>query len=416
MEYSSVISSTAYLRHLKIIIQLLSMNKIFITAIVVFALVSCDNESQKENNSNTMKNKTSDMIEGKDYVLLKRFRITDDYGFSQPVEVSSFLLPADWQVTGGVQWDGRKKCIPEMMQASLQAQSPDGAFELMMFPATQFDWSDDPVYLDAMKRGFNRQSCTIGQPMDAAGYISNNIAPYFNAQATSANVIDALQQQMDEAAMQMTNTARNAGNNAYTHRGSAAEGILQFNDGKEGLAFCTVMQTIVTLPGTQGGMTSSYYSYVSLRLVLKYEAGNEKKARKIMSTFFSSARINPTWSEAVQRFFYAIGKGAQDEGWKQIQISYKAQQEIGENIVRSWEARQNRNNATGSTEEINSQFSQYLRGVDSWTDDDGNKVELTSGYSNAWSRSDGSYILSNNPAFDPNVEVHGTQTWNRLRQ
>jgi hypothetical protein len=84
--------------------------------------------------------------------------------------------------------------------------------------------------------------------------------------------------------------------------------------------------------------------------------------------------------------------------------------------VRSWEARQNRNNAAGSTEEINSQFSQYLRGVDSWTDDNGNKVELTSGYSNAWSRSDGSYIMSNNPAFDPNVEVQGTQTWSRLRQ
>jgi uncharacterized lipoprotein NlpE involved in copper resistance len=392
------------------------MNKIFTTALVVLTFVSCNNQSSTENKSDTVKSKSTDMVEGKDYVLLKRFRITDDYGFSQPVEVSSFLLPANWQVTGGVQWDGRKKCIPEMMQASIQAQSPDGAFELMMFPTTQFDWSDDPIYLDAMKRGFNMQSCTIAQPMDAAGYISNNIAPYLNAQVKSANVIDGLQQQMDEAAMQQTNTARSAGNNAYTHRGSAAEGVLQFNDGKEGLAFCTVMQTLVTLPGTQGGMTTSYYSYVSLRLVLKYEAGNEVIARKIMSTFFSSARVNPIWSNAVQAFYYAVGKGAQDEGWKQIQISHQAQQEIGENIIRSWEARNNRSNAAGSSEEINSQFSQYLRGVDSWTDDDGNKVELTSGYSNAWSRSDGSYIMSNNPAFNPNVELGGTQSWGRLTQ
>ena len=48
------------------------------------------------------------MIEGKDYIILKRFRVTDEYGFNQPVEVSSFVLPANWQVNGSVQWNGRK--------------------------------------------------------------------------------------------------------------------------------------------------------------------------------------------------------------------------------------------------------------------------------------------------------------------
>jgi hypothetical protein len=36
------------------------------------------------------------------------------------------------------------------------------------------------------------------------------------------------------------------------------------------------------------------------------------------------------------------------------------------------------------------EFGKYLRGVENWTDATGNKVELTSGYSNAWSRNDGS--------------------------
>lgn len=104
----------------------------------------------------------------------------------------------------------------------------------------------------------------------------------------------------------------------------------------EGLAFCTVMQTIVTTPGTQANI-SNYYSYISLRLVLKYSKGNETVARKIMSTFFSSVRINPVWSQAIERFFMLLVK-AQDEGWKQIQITQQAQQEIGNNILRSWEA------------------------------------------------------------------------------
>ncbi len=285
------------------------MYKLFIAASFISVLISCNNQSSVKNNSDTVKSKTTDMVERKDYVILKRFRITDEYGLSQPVEASSFVLPANWQVTGNVKWDGMKKCIPEMMQASLQANSPDGAFELMMFPATQFDWSDDPVYLDAMKRGFNPHSCAISQPMDAADYITNNIAPYVNAQVKSANVIEGLQQQMDEAAMQMTNTARSAGNYAYTHRGSAGEGVLSFTDGKEGLAFCTVMQTIVSLPGTQGGTTSSYYSYVSMRIVLKYEAGNEALARNIMSTFFQQRKNKPGMGRSCAAFLYCCWQG-----------------------------------------------------------------------------------------------------------
>ncbi len=114
----------------------------------------------------------------------------------------------------------------------------------------------------------------------------------------------------------------------------------------------------------------------------------------------------------MQRFFIAVGKGAQDEGWKQIQISHKAQQEISDNIVRGWEARNNRSSATADGEDNITQFGQYLRGVDSWNDEQGNKVELTSGYTNAWSKGDGNYLMSNNPAFDPNVEFN--EDWKRL--
>lgn len=126
-----------------------------------------------------------------------------------------------------------QKCFPEMIQASVKATSPDGDYELMLFPVTQFDWSTDAVQLDAMKRGFYPHACYIAQPLDVtAGYISNALAPYVKAQVKSASIIPELQQ-MDAGAMQMTNTAKRAGNSAYSHRGSAAEGLLQFDDGKE---------------------------------------------------------------------------------------------------------------------------------------------------------------------------------------
>jgi len=388
------------------------MHKILIAIFYVSALTSCtEQEAGKNTTGSTAKDK-SNMQEGKDYIILKRFRLEDKQGFSQPIEASSFVLPANWKVNGNVEWNGMNKCIPEIVQASMQATSPDGEYELTVFPVTQFDWSDDPVYLDAMQRGFNMHSCNIAQPQDAAGYIRSALAPYLKAQVKSAGIITALQQQMDAGAAKMTQQARSAGNNAYSHSGSAAEGILQFSDGKEGMAFCTLMQTIVTLPGTQGQMAHTFQSYVSMRVVLKYTNGNAVMARKIMSTFFTSARINPQWLNAIQNMYIKIGQNAQDETWKQIQIAHAAQQEISNNIVRSWEAR-NKTAADNNTMGTDG-FGQYLRGVETYTDGSGNSVELTSGYGNAWTKGDGSYLLTTHAAFDPNVELGGTQSWEKL--
>jgi hypothetical protein len=402
-----------------------AMYKLLIASLLAGSLLSCTGQTNGKNKNaanskGTSNNKQiSNMQEGKDYIILKRFRVVDNQLFNQPVEATSFLLPANWQVNGALHWDITKKCLPEILQGSVQAQSPDREYEFTMFPATQFDWSTDPVYLDAMQRGFNLHSCNISRPLDAAGYISQSIAPYMKAQVKSAKTITDLQQMMDAGAMQMTNAARQGGNTAYSHRGSAAEGILKFADGKEGLVFCTVMQTILTMPGTQGNMAQNYQCYVSMRMVLKYKAGNEAMARKIMSTLFSSTRINPQWSTAVQKIFADISRNAQIEIGQRIEIARRAQEEIGNNILRNWEAINSRGSGSGSSSNTDANsdgFGKYLRGVDSWTDEGGNKVELTSGYSNAWSKGDGSYIMSNNPAFDPNVELGGTQSWGRLKQ
>jgi hypothetical protein len=389
------------------------IHKILSAAGLISILLSCNAQSSKKN-SPAEKNKMGSMVAEKDYVILKRFRVEDKQGFSQPIEVSSFLLPANWQVNSNIQWNPYSKCIPEMIQGSLNAVSPNGDYELTLYPVTQFDWSDDPVYLDAMQRGFNLHSCHIAQPLDAAGYIKNRLAPSIKAQATSAKIIDALQQQMDAGAMQQTQLARQAGNNAYNFKGTAAESKLQFTDGKEGMAFCTVMQTVVTMPGTQGQIANNTLCYVGMSIVIKFKSGNATTARKIMSTFFSSTRLNPTWWNAIQNFFTQVGLDAQKQTWNHIQEIRAVQEQQGNNIIRNWEA--NNKMGNNSAAKDNDAFGQYLRGVENYTDDKGNTVELTSGYGNAWSKGDGTYLLTTNPTFDPNVELGGTQSWGRMKQ
>jgi hypothetical protein len=51
------------------------MYKLFIAAGFISMLFSCNAQSAQKNKNNTTTNKSSDMVEGKDYVILKRFRI-----------------------------------------------------------------------------------------------------------------------------------------------------------------------------------------------------------------------------------------------------------------------------------------------------------------------------------------------------
>jgi hypothetical protein len=382
--------------------------KIHRAIIIVYCfyfLASCNAQSSNKNKSAATGSEKT--VAGKDYVTLKRFRTIDRQGFNQPVEAFSFMLPADWKVNSNVQWNGASKCMPEILQASVTATSSNGEYELMLLPATQFDWSDDNLTLDAMRRGGFVYSCRLQQPMDAAAYIKNELAPFVKATVANTQSPQQLQYAMQQGATQMKQAAAQAGNNAYDYNPSAAEATLSFADGKEGIALVTLMQTIVTMPGAFSQQIKTYQCYVSMRLLIKYPRSKAAEAKRLLGTVISSTRANPEWAAAVQKTFQAIQQGAQNTLGQIIKITTQAQNEISNNITRSWESASNTDNNTKA-------WGEYIRGVDNWTDEGGNKVELTSGYSNAWSKSDGTYILTNDVSFDPNVAFG--ETWGQLKK
>lgn len=335
---------------------------------------------------------------GKDYLLLKRYRIVDPSGFSQPVEAVSFLLPEGWTSEGGVNWN-TTKCLSDMVQLSFHAVSPDNKYELFVLPTTQFDWVNNAQMMDALRRGGYGSGCTIAEPMDAASYIRQVLPGLVKANAVSAAAITEVEEKLRQQAAAFSAPG-------YTITPSVAEGKLQFPDGSEGIALCSISQIVQSMQGYDGSAISHFQTAVNNRLVLRYPAGEEQQARKILGTIQGSVRLNMTWMNALNTMFNNIRRMVQDENWKRVQITQQAQQEISNNIVRSWEKR---NESSDKTAEW---FSQYIRGVDSWTDEGGNKVELVSGYSNAWQREDGSYLLVNDPSFDPNVSFQ--EKWKRM--
>jgi hypothetical protein len=79
-----------------------------------------------------------------------------------------------------------------------------------------------------------------------------------------------------------------------------------------------------------------------------------------------------------------------------------------DNNMRSWEQQQ------ASQDRQHTKYVQTIREVETYRDANGT-VELSSGYNQAWSRGDGSYILSNSPNFDPS-SVFQDQNWTEMKQ
>lgn len=67
-----------------------------------------------------------------------------------------------------------------------------------------------------------------------------------------------------------------------------------------------------------------------------------------------------------------------------------------------------------SYEHTNQQFSDYIRGVDRYSDGSQTQVQLPSGYNNAWVNDRGEYLMTESTGFDPNTTLTGN--WKQLEK
>jgi hypothetical protein len=86
----------------------------------------------------------------------------------------------------------------------------------------------------------------------------------------------------------------------------------------------------------------------------------------------------------------------------------QSQLEVSDMIARSYEER------SATYDRIFDNYSRAVRSVDAYADPiSGRQVELPNGYKTAWTDGD-TYVLSDNPNFDPNIG--STQSWERMKR
>ncbi|HRH38701.1 MAG TPA: hypothetical protein PK760_10170 [Flavobacteriales bacterium] len=354
---------------------------------------------------------TKKFVEGKDYVVLERLRVIDPTGFAQPMEAYSILVPKGWKSQGGITWKVGNPCMVEAINNRVTATSPDGSFALEIYPTQQWEWCDDQFMLQSMMQQQQNpvfRRCPLAEPMDAGQFLQGPMAQEMGAEIVTVEPNEEMNAVLQQQAQAANQQYRQAGVDVE-NRPSAALATLRFPNGDGGIALCSIGMTVAHMPNMlNGGRYANYTCATNQKVALRCPAGQEAEARKLLSTMLASFRLNPQWQAGVQQMFNNVAVVEQRETAKRAAIQREAMNYSADLQQRTWEEGQ------ASNDRIAEGWSQTLRGVETWKDPSGGAVELSGGYNEAWSRPDGSYILSNDPLFDPNVAFQ--ESWKRLEK
>jgi hypothetical protein len=161
---------------------------------------------------------------------------------------------------------------------------------------------------------------------------------------------------------------------------------------------------------TTAGMKTNIMWGVNYISSFRAEKGKLDTNAKLFQTISNSVRLNLQWFNTyVQVIEYLIKANIQQ---------IKSIGELGSIIAQTGsEIRQENldlyNQKEAMNDRVSNQFSQVIRGVDSYYNPlEDKNVELPTGYDNVWVNPLGEYVLAENSSYNPNIG--GNQNFQRL--
>ena len=175
--------------------------------------------------------------------------------------------------------------------------------------------------------------------------------------------------------------------------------------------YCIVEATYYPLQSMLGTYTNVMWG-VNYIGSFRAEKGKLDASAKIFQTISNSVTLNIKWFNTyVQVIEYLIKM--------QIQ-QIKSLGQLGSIIAQTGSEIRQENldlyyQREAMNDRISTQFSEYVRGVDSYYNPlEEKNVEMPTGYDNVWVNNLGEYVLSDNPNYNPNIG--GNQNFQRLEK
>lgn len=333
---------------------------------------------------------------------VRQIKLYDRQGFGRPIVARTFLLPADWQVDGGVQWNTFYQKYQPAYYESFSATSADGHASFELLPNYSWNWERDPAWRAMLQQ----QGIPLAPPLDAAGVVREFIIPNYRPASAIVQVIprpelaNVVRQQLRMAGLDQLEAGgcRVTVDFVEVRMRSVQNGV-PYREG----AIVQLIRTDFSNSGMQAFAASNMYLFKAPEA-----AWNDYEL--IYSTAMRSMRQNPAWLKAIGQFQRNIARINQQGAEQRRQILAKMYEDIRTSSQESWEHRQE------SIDHVASEFSECIREVETYHDPQtGFDVELPNAYDYAFSNGLGDYVITNDPTYNP-AHFPGAGNWQPLQQ
>lgn len=331
------------------------------------------------------------------------------------MDVVKLLLPKDWKLEPQITWQMNKSMF--VVNRS-RVVSPDGRVVLQNIPADVF--LSSPQMLQMARQNGTPLDASgselVAQPMDVRQYITEvalprhrklpgmKIVAYTDMPKVAEEIVKALAPVLAQGKQMGIEYRYAAGKLRIEY---VQDGVAMEED-----VYCTLMfnwspQTAIMMQQAGFG-GQQQVNFIPERLYsFSAPKGKLDEATPLLQVITASARTTPEWDALIVSLQQIRQKGAMDRA----RIMREAQQEIGEMQRQAWREQQ------ASNDRIHRRFGDYIRGIDRYVDpaDPARQVELPSGYRQAWSDGNGSYIISNDQWFNPNQDQQLKGNWQEMK-
>lgn len=320
-------------------------------------------------------------------LLLKRVSIMDTQGFERPLPAATTVLPANWTERGGVVWRMHGSCLPGPAM-DWSATSPDGKATIRVLPVsawkagnmmgmtierdclrTPFNTADE--YARAFVSGFRGgQMVNVERDPELSRILSQD--PF----SFELPGDPYMRSWTDAAAIHFT----------YDEQGTEYTG---------GLMLFT-QHSYVAMGGMFGMRQEMVSGGAAVQILFSAPTANISDYEDTFLTFMQNYQPGAEWTDRMNRMQAQMSQERIETSRRISQIISDTSADISAMNMSSWRAR-NESQDRGSR-----QFSEAIRGVQSYNAEiPGGQIELPSGYDRAFQLNDGTFVVTNDPFYDP---------------
>lgn len=323
---------------------------------------------------------------------VQRARIVDPNGFGRPMTAVTLLVPAGWSTSGGVVWQvNQQGCGKAGTHFAWRADSPDGVSAIELMP--EESWGGNNLPLPAMQ--LPCPNVTITNVRDYLRWLVERTRP-------GARILDYRDRPDIAKLLAAFNSVQPSVGGEIRNWAEAGDVLVAYNQNGRDMREMISIAVLFSLSRMQGVMPGEIREFLTISAQPAYcvRAPHGQLDFHFAAAVQQSIKVDPEWkahmNEHTRTMTGISTRGAADR------------HAIRMDTAREIEAMRNQGvaNRQASLDRGHQDFTQVVRGVENYIDTTSNeRIELPNNYQHAWRLKDDTYILTDDPNFDPTRDL-----------